>query len=312
MMEWWHGIILGLVQGIAEFLPISSSGHLTIMQETLGIGGEGNLAFDIAVHVATVLSTLVIFWKPVFNLGKGLFAKGMNREKDYILKILVSMIPILIVGLFFKDWVERIFDTERVARHTGNPLLVVGICLIVTAVLLLISEIISAVRDLKKGKDGEDKEQKIADRMTVAESATGPERRKIFSLQNGINYWQAFVVGIAQSFAVLPGLSRSGSTIATGLMSKVRRVPLAQFVFIMVIIPILGEAFLELLKLFKGHDMSNFFSVPVLCGFLAAFVSGLFACTLMVKLLKRFRLWGFAVYCFIAGVLCIVLPYAIR
>ena len=231
-MDWWHGLILGLVQGIAEFLPISSSGHLTIMQETLGIGGEGNLAFDIAVHVATVLSTLVIFWKPVFNLGKGAFAKGMNREKDYILKILVSMIPILIVGLFFKDWVERIFDTERIARHTGNPLLVVGICLIVTAVLLLISEIISAVRDLKKGKDAEDKEQKIADRMTVAENATGPERRKIFSFQNGINYWQAFLVGVAQSLAVLPGLSRSGSTIATGLMAKVRRVSLAQFVFI--------------------------------------------------------------------------------
>ena len=176
MMDWWHGLILGLVQGIAEFLPISSSGHLTIMQETLGIGGEGNLAFDIAVHVATVLSTLVIFWKPVFNLGKGAFAKGMNREKDYILKILVSMIPILIVGLFFKDWVERIFDTERIARHTGNPLLVVGICLIVTAVLLLISEIISAVRDLKKGKDAEDKEQKIADRMTVAENALAASR----------------------------------------------------------------------------------------------------------------------------------------
>ena len=97
-MDWWHGLILGLVQGLAEFLPISSSGHLTIMQETLGIGGEGNLAFDIAVHVATVLSTLVIFWKPIFGIGKGLFAKGMNREKDYILKILVSMIPILIVG----------------------------------------------------------------------------------------------------------------------------------------------------------------------------------------------------------------------
>ncbi len=305
-------MILGLVQGIAEFLPISSSGHLTIMQETLGISGQGNLAFDIAVHVATVLSTLVIFWKPVFSLGKGLFAKGMNREKDYILKILVSMIPILIVGLFFKDWIERIFDTGRIARHTGNPLLVVGICLIVTAVLLLISEIISAVRDLKKGKDGEDKEQKLADRMAVDDNMTGAEKRKVFSLQNGINYWQSFLVGVAQSFAVLPGLSRSGSTIATGLMAKVRRVSLAQFVFIMVIVPILGEAFLELIKMLKGDDMSTFMNVPVLCGFIAAFVSGLFACTFMVKLLKKFRLWGFAVYCFIVGVLCIVLPYAIR
>ena len=310
-MDWWHGLILGLVQGLAEFLPISSSGHLTIMQETLGISGEGNLAFDVAVHVATVLSTVVIFWKPLFNLSKGLFVKGMNREKDYILKILVSMIPILLVGFLLKDVVERIFDTGRVARHTGNPLLVVGICLIVTAVLLLISEIISAVRDLKNGKDGEDKEQKIADRMTVTEDMTGSQRRKIFSLQNGINYWQAFLVGVAQSIAVLPGLSRSGSTIATGLMAKVRRTSLAQFVFIMVIIPILGEAFLEIIKGLHGGGMSGFFSLPVLCGFIAAFVSGLFACTLMVGLLKKFRLWGFAVYCFIAGVLCIVLPYAI-
>lgn len=311
MIEWWHGLILGLVQGIAEFLPISSSGHLTIMQETLGISGEGNLAFDVAVHVATVLSTIVVFWKPIFKIGKGCFAKGMNKEKDYVLKILVSMIPILFVGFLLKDWVERIFDTERVARHTGNGLLVVGIMLIVTAVLLLVCEIISAVRDLKHGKDAEDKAQKIADRMTVTEEMSGPEKRRIFSLQNGINYWQAFLVGVAQSFAVLPGLSRSGATIATGLMSKVKKTSIAQFAFLMVIVPILGEAFLEIIKGLKGADMSNFFSVPVLCGFLAAFISGLFACTTMVQILKRFRLWGFSVYCFVVGVLCIVLPYCI-
>ena len=148
-MEWWHGLILGLVQGIAEFLPISSSGHLTIMQETMGISGEGNLAFDIAVHVATVLSTLVVFWKPISRIGKGCLTKGMNKEKDYVLKILVSMIPILFVGFLLKDIVERIFDTERVARHTGNGLLVVGIMLIVTAILILVCEIISAVRGSK-------------------------------------------------------------------------------------------------------------------------------------------------------------------
>ena len=311
MIEWWHGLILGLVQGIAEFLPISSSGHLTIMQETLGISGEGNLAFDVAVHVATVLSTLVVFWKPIFKIGKGCFAKGINKEKDYVLKILVSMIPILFVGFLLKDWVSRIFDTERVARHTGNGLLVVGIMLIVTAVLLLVCEIISAVRDLKHGKDAEDKAQKIADRMTVTDEMSGPEKRRIFSLQNGINYWQAFLVGVAQSFAVLPGLSRSGATIATGLMSKVKKTSIAQFAFLMVIVPILGEAFLEIIKGLKGADMSNFLSVPVLCGFAAAFIAGLFACTTMVQILKKFRLWGFAVYCFIVGVLCIVLPYCI-
>lgn len=311
MMEWWHGLILGLVQGIAEFLPISSSGHLTIMQETMGISGEGNLAFDIAVHVATVLSTLVVFWKPIFRIGKGCLTKGMNKEKDYVLKILVSMIPILFVGFLLKDLVERIFDTERVARHTGNGLLVVGIMLIVTAILLLVCEIISAVRDLKHGKDAEDKAQKIADRMSVTSEMGGPERRKIYALQNGINYWQAFIVGVAQAFAVLPGLSRSGATIATGLMSKVKKTSIAQFAFLMVIVPILGEAFLEIIKGVRGADMGNFLSVPVLCGFVAAFIAGLFACTTMVQILKKFRLWGFAVYCFIVGVLCIVLPYCI-
>lgn len=311
MMEWWHGLILGLVQGIAEFLPISSSGHLTIMQETMGISGEGNLAFDVAVHVATVLSTLVVFWKPISRIGKGCFTKGMNKEKDYVLKILVSMIPILFVGFLLKDLVERIFDTERVARHTGNGLLVVGIMLIVTAILLLVSEIISAVRDLKHGKDAEDKAQKIADRMSVTSEMGGPERRKIYALQNGINYWQAFIVGVAQAFAVLPGLSRSGATIATGLMSKVKKTSIAQFAFLMVIVPILGEAFLEIIKGVRGADMGNFLSVPVICGFVAAFIAGLFACTTMVQILKKFRLWGFAVYCFIVGVLCIVLPYCI-
>ena len=310
-MEWWHGLILGLVQGIAEFLPISSSGHLTIMQETMGISGEGNLAFDIAVHVATVLSTLVVFWKPISRTGKGCLTKGMNKEKDYVLKILVSMIPILFVGFLLKDIVERIFDTERVARHTGNGLLVVGIMLIVTAILLLVCEIISAVRDLKHGKDAEDKAQKIADRMSVTSEMGGPERRKIYALQNGINYWQAFIVGVAQAFAVLPGLSRSGATIATGLMSKVKKTSIAQFAFLMVIVPILGEAFLEIIKGVRGADMGNFLSVPVLCGFVAAFIAGLFACTTMVQILKKFRLWGFAVYCFIVGVLCIVLPYCI-
>ncbi len=311
-MSWLQGLILGLVQGLAEFLPISSSGHLTIMQELFGIGGSENLTFDVAVHVATVLSTLVVFFKPISNLTKGVFTKGFNKEKDYVLKIIISMIPILIVGLFFKDWVERIFDTERIARHTGNGLLVVGIMLIVTAVLLLVSEIISAVRDLKHGSDAEARAQKIADRMTVSDDMTASEKRKIFSMQNGINYWQSFIVGIAQSFAVLPGLSRSGATIATGLMAKVKKTSIAQFAFLMVIVPILGEAFLEIIKGIKAGAGTFVFSLPVVCGFFAAFISGMFACSMMVKLLKKFNLYSFAVYCFIVGVLCIVLPYVLK
>ena len=191
-----------------------------------------------------------------------------------------------------------------------NSGLLVGVLFGVSVFTFLAGKVLFALNE--KIDLAEDKEQKLADRMTVNSEMSGPEKRKIFTLQNGINYWQAFLVGVAQSIAVLPGLSRSGSTIATGLMAKVRRTSLAQFVFIMVIVPILGEAFLELLKVLRGSDMGHFFTIPVLCGFLAAFVSGLFACRLMVGLLKKFRLWGFAVYCFIAGVLCILLPYAIR
>ena len=310
-MEWWQGLVLGVIQGLAEFLPISSSGHLSVTQYLFNIGGEDNLAFNVAVHAATVLSTVVVFWKQISGIGKGFFSKGMNKEKDYVFKILVSMIPILLVGLLMKGWVENVFNTERVERYTGNGLLVVGICLVVTAILLLVSEIISAVRDLKKGKDGEDKEQKLADRMEVNENTSAPEKRKIYALQNGINYWQAFLVGIAQSIAVLPGLSRSGATIATGLMAKVRKTSVAQFVFLMVIIPILGEALLGIIKAVSEEDMGQMLTLPTLLGFVAAFVSGLFACGSMVKILKKFHLWGFSVYCFIAGVLCIVLPYVI-
>lgn len=310
-MTWLQGLILGLVQGLAEFLPISSSGHLTIMQELFGIGGADSLSFDVAVHVATVLSTLIVFYKPIGEIIKGTFSKGMNKEKDYVLKILLSMIPILFVGLFLKDFVEKIFNTQIVKTVTGNPLLVVGIMLTITAVLLLVSQIISAVRDLKHGSDAEDKEQKIADKMSVTEQMSGAQRRKIFKMQNGIGYWQAFLVGVAQSFAVLPGLSRSGATIATGLMTGVKKTSIAQFAFLMVIVPILGDALLEVIKGLSGVD-SSLFTLPVLCGFLAAFLSGVFACQVMVKLLKKFNLYSFAVYCFIVGVLCIVLPYVLK
>ncbi len=297
-MDWLHGLILGIVQGLAEFLPISSSGHLTIGQELFGIGGEENLTFDIMVHFATVLSTIVVFRKQLGTLVRGFFSRGMNKEKDYIFKIFVSMIPILIVGLFLKDHIEKLFATDFIKEHTGNPLLVVGVMLIITALLLFFSER-AAARESVSGGDGK-KEEKQSGESTP------------------VNYWQAFVIGIAQSIAVLPGLSRSGSTIATGLLVKVKKSEVAQFSFLMVIIPILGEAFLTLMK--SLAEASNSVAIdgqrtsvlPLVAGFLAAFVSGLLACKLMVNLVKKVKLNGFAYYCALAGVLCIVLPYLLK
>ena len=223
-------MILGLIQGLTEYLPVSSSGHLTIGQEILGVSGEDNLAFDVAVHVATVLSTLVVLWREVEWIFKGLFKFQMNDETKYVVNILVSMIPVGIVGVFFKDQVEAVF---------GSGLLIVGIMLLVTAALLTFSYYAK------------------------------PRQKSRISIKD------AFIIGIAQACAVLPGLSRSGSTIATGLLLGDKKEKLAQFSFLMVIPPILGEALLDVLKTVKGENVfGSIGAVPLLVGFLAAFVSG--------------------------------------
>lgn len=301
-MDWLHGLILGIIQGLAEFLPISSSGHLTIGQELFNVGGDENLTFDIVVHFATVLSTIIVFRKQLKGLVKGFFCRGMNKEKDYIFKIFVSMIPILIVGLLLKDHVEKLFATDFIKEHTGNPLLVVGIMLMITAALLIFSEWSTARQNALPTKQSGGQES--ADDLKEEKAP--------------IKYWQAFVVGIAQAIAVFPGLSRSGSTIATGLLVKVKKSAIAQFSFLMVIIPILGEAFLSLLK--SLAEASNSVAIdgqrtsvlPLIVGFFAAFISGLFACRLMVNLVKKVKLNGFAYYCAVVGLLCIVLPYVLK
>ena len=259
-MNWLQALLLGIVQGLTEFLPVSSSGHLEIGQALLGTSGEENLSFAIIVHVATVLSTLVVFWNEVTKLFQGTFTSlKWNQEKDYVAKILVSMIPVFVVGMFFKDQVEAFF---------GNGLLLVGVCLLVTALLLALSEWI----------------------ITKRKSA-GHE----------VGYKDAILIGLAQACAVLPGLSRSGTTIATGLMSGVKKESVAQFSFLMVLIPILGEAFLDLLKLIKGEVVSELDLLPAVVGFFAAFVTGCFACRFMIEIVRRQRLIWFAVYCAIIG-----------
>ena len=264
-MDWLQALILGLVQGLTEFLPVSSSGHLAIGREILGVEAAQDLVFEITVHVATVLATIIVFRKQIWKLLCGLFKFKYNDETDYILKICVSMIPVFIVGMFFKDKVESLFSS----------LLVVGLALVVTAMLLLFSDIYGG-----RGK--------VAARQ----------------YRNGIGWWQALTVGIGQAFAVIPGLSRSGTTISTGLLCGVKREAVAQFSFLMVLVPILGEAFLDLV----GGDVaaSSVGTLPLLVGFLAAFVSGLFACKVMIALVKKAKLRWFALYCAIVGLVVII------
>ena len=260
-MDWWQAFILGIVQGLTEFLPVSSSGHLAIGKALLGVEVADDLVFEVVVHAATVLATIVVFRKQIWKLLCGLFKFKYNDETDYIAKICVSMVPVFIVGVFLKDYVEDLFGS----------LLVVGVALLVTAILLYFSDKASA---------------------KVSPDASS-------AVRNGISFRQALTVGIGQAFAVIPGLSRSGTTISTGLLCGVKREDVAQFSFLMVLVPILGEAFLDVV----GGDMASSVTgtAALLTGFLAAFVSGLFACKVMIALVKKAKLKWFALYCAIVG-----------
>lgn len=260
-MTWIEALLLGLVQGLTEYLPVSSSGHLAIGSALFGIEGEENLTFTILVHVATVLSTLVVLWKEIDWIFRGLFKFEMNSETRYVMNIVVSMIPVGVVGLFFKDEVEAIF---------GSGLLIVGCMLLLTASLLAFSYYAK------------------------------PRQKEHISLKD------AFIIGLAQACAVMPGLSRSGSTIATGLLLGNNKASLAQFSFLMVIPPILGEALLDVLKVLKGEELGgNIETLPLVVGFIAAFVSGCVACKWMINIVKRGKLIYFAIYCAVAGLVTI-------
>ena len=256
-MNWFEALILGLVQGLTEYLPVSSSGHLAIGSHLFGLEGAENLAFTVLVHVATVMSTLVILWSEIDWIVRGLFKCELNAETKYALNIVVSMVPIGIVGVFFKDKVEEIF---------GSGLLVVGCMLLVTAVLLTFSYYAK------------------------------PRQKE------HIGWLDALIIGLAQACAVMPGLSRSGSTIATGLLLGNKKEYLAQFSFLMVIPPILGEALLDVMKAVKGEDtFGGIDTLPLVVGFVAAFLSGCVACRWMIDIVKKGKLVYFGIYCAIAG-----------
>lgn len=266
-MEWWEAIVLGLVQGLTEFLPVSSSGHLMIARELVGVDASGFLDFTVMVHFATVLSTIFCFWSAIWKLIKGVLKFKYNDETDYFLKICVSMIPVAVVGFFFKDKVEGLF---------GESLTVVGICLMVTAALLLLSTYLSPKKPLYH--------------------------------RGGISFLQAFVVGLGQSLAVAPGLSRSGTTIATGLLVGVKKEGMAQFSFLMVLIPIIGEQILSLVPVITGEGTFGLGVgvLPLLLGFVGAFASGLFACKVMIAIVKKAKFSWFALYCALVGAAVLV------
>lgn len=260
-MDWIEALILGIIQGLTEFLPVSSSGHLIIGGEFFGLNGEENLTFAIVVHSATVLSTIVVLWSEVSTLFKGFFRFKWNSETQFVAKIFVSMIPIGIIGLFFKDYVETLF---------GDGLLLVGIMLIVTAALLAFSYYAKP------------------------------------RLKEEIGYKDAFLIGLVQAVAVIPGLSRSGSTIAAGLLLGNKKELVAKFSFLMVIIPILGEAILDLLKGGFTPEASGMSTTVLITGFLAAFVSGTIACKWMINLVSKGKLIYFSIYCVLAGLSAII------
>jgi undecaprenyl-diphosphatase len=258
-MNWFEAIVLGLIQGLTEFLPVSSSGHLEIAKSLFGIDPDASFYFTVAVHGATVLSTIVVFRKEIMDLVSGSLKFKMNEETSYTIKIILSMIPVMIAGLLLKDPIENLFN--------GN-LVFIGLMLLVTSGLLAAAHFI--------------------------------KRR-----ERSIGYKDAIIIGIAQAIAVIPGISRSGATISTGLMIGNKKDEIARFSFLMVLIPVLGA---NLLEIVSGDVNMNSAGVGiVLTGFLTAFVAGYFACKWMISLVKRSKLIWFSIYCAIVGLLSIFL-----
>ena len=258
-MNWLEAIVLGLIQGFTEFLPVSSSSHLELGKYLFGIDPEANFYFSIAVHGATVLSTILVLWKDITDLAKGFFRFKWNEETAYIVKIFISMIPTAIAGFFLAEITETYF--------TGN-MISLGIHFIITAILLLMTFIIR------------------------------PKER-------AIGFFDSFIIGIAQAIAILPAISRSGATIATGMMLGNKKTDIARFSFLMVLVPIIGANILELKR---GEFSAEGTSVIViLAGFIAAFISGYLACKWMINLVKKGSLGWFAIYCIVIGIITILI-----
>lgn len=255
-----ESIILGAVQGLTEFLPVSSSGHLQIAKALLGVEIQENLLFDVTLHAATVLSTIVILWSEVRRLIAGIFSRHFNQEQAYVLKLILSMIPIGVVGLAFKDYINAMLNSPYI-------LSIVGAMLLLTAALL-----------------------------SFAYYARPRQKETI-------SYRDAFIIGLSQAVAAMPGLSRSGTTIATGILLGNKKSAVAQFSFLMVLAPILGEMLLEVAS--GEMVFGSIGTLPLVCGFLSAFVVGCLACRFMINIVNKGKLIWFAVYCALAGCVAI-------
>ena len=260
-MEIFESVILGAVQGLTEFLPVSSSGHLQLAKALLGVELEENLTFDITLHAATVLSTIVVLWGEIWWLVKGVFSRGMNDEKRYFLKLVISMIPVGIVGLMLGDYIDAILSSEYV-------MLVVGSMLLLTAALL---------------------------------SFAYYARPR---LKDNISCRDAFLIGVGQAAAAMPGLSRSGTTIATGILLGNRKSAVATFSFLMVLAPIMGQALLDIVD--GGFAIEGVATAPLIAGFVTSFVVGCLACKYMINIVKRGKLIWFAAYCAVVGVVAVL------
>lgn len=243
-MNWFEAIVLGLIQGLTEFLPVSSSGHLELGKYLFGINPEANFYFSVAVHGATVLSTVAVLWSEIVVLFKGFFKFRFNDETKYILKIIISMIPVGIAGFFMKDIAEKYF--------TGN-MVSLGIQFFISALFLFMALIIK------------------------------PKERPI-------GYLDSFIIGIAQAFAILPAVSRSGATIATGMMIGNKKSEIARFSFLMVLAPVIGANLVEIKS--GGFSTEGTSFAVILIGFITAFISGYFACRWMINLVKKVILYG--------------------
>lgn len=259
-MEIIDAIILGIIQGLTEFLPVSSSGHLELGKAILGDNSvpKESLLFTVVLHFATALSTIVIFRKDILLILKGVLKFEWNEDLQFVSKIALSMLPAVIVGVFFEEELEQLFN--------GNILLV-GCMLIVTAILLYMAD---------KAKD----------------------------TQKKVSFSNAFVIGVSQAIAMLPGISRSGATISTSVLLGNDKTKAARFSFLMVVPLIFGKIAKVLLGGELTYDSSNFTALSV--GFIAAFVAGLFACTWMIALVKKSKLSYFAIYCLIVGIVAII------
>ena len=260
-MTWLEALILGIIQGLTEFLPVSSSGHLEIGNVLLGVQSTDHLLFSVFVHAATALSTITVFRNDILNLLKELLKFQWNDSWSFAIKILLSMIPVAVIGILYEDEIEVLF---------ASNMLLVGSALIFTSLLLFFTY-------FKKNTSGD------------------------------VSYGSAIIIGLAQAVAILPGISRSGSTIAVALLLGVDKVKATRFSFLMVLIPILGASLLKAKDYWEAPAAAGDISgLALLIGFVAAFVSGFLACNWMIKLVKRGKLTYFAVYCLIVGLIAIL------